>query len=148
MFYFEDVPLGGPVRLGSHTVSEAEIVAFAEVFDPLPMHVDPEAAAESAFDGIIASGFHTLCIANRITVDGLTRYIETVAGLGIDDLRWRAPVHPGDTLAVSAAVTDRRESESRPDRGILATETVVECDDEVVLSYVSRGLVERRPDDG
>lgn len=88
--------------MGSHTFTEADIIAFARQFDPQSFHIDPGAAKQSAFGGLIASGWHTCAIAMRLMVD---RYMSRSASLGspgMDNIRWLAPVRAGDTSATGA----------------------------------------------
>lgn len=147
MRYFEDIPADKRSELGSRTVTEAEILEFARRYDPLTFHLDEQAAAETMHGGIIASGYHTLCIANKIVVENFRREVAAVAGLGLDDLRWNAPVRPGDRLRVGHEVVEKRRSTSRPEYSILRNRITVRRDDESVLEYVEIGLVERRDAD-
>jgi acyl dehydratase len=103
------------------TVDEAAVIAFATEFDPQSFHTDPDAAAGGPFRGLIASGWHTAGLMMRLFA---TQYLSTVASLGspgIDELRWPAPVRPGDTLRLRATVVAARRSRSKPDRGIVTT---------------------------
>lgn len=118
-WYFEDYLPGRTVDCGSFSLSEAEIIAFAKEYDPQPFHVDPVAAAEGPFGGLIASGWHTTSMMMRLLVE---RFISPESGLGaagVDEVRWPRPVRPGDTLQVRATVLEARRSESKPDRGII-----------------------------
>ena len=143
MKFFEDIEVGVPTELGSHTVTAEEITSFASEYDPLPFHTDPEAATGTIHGELIASGYHTLCIANRIVVEEFRTKIAAVVGFGIEDLSWQAPVRPGDELVVTSEITDKRPSESRPGLGIIENEIIVTRDGEVVLSYRADGMVER-----
>ncbi len=143
--YFEDFWAGQVVELGSHTVTEEEIVAFARQWDPQPFHVDPEAAKETVFGGLIASGWHTGAIWMRCYVDTLLGPASQ-GSPGIEELRWPAPVRPGDTLASRLTVLETTPSERRPDRGTLRIRgEMVNQDGVTVLSMVSRGHFGRRP---
>lgn len=145
--YFEDVEVGTTVSCGSVTVSEAELRDYAERFDPLPIHTDPDAAAESRFGGLIASGFHTLSLAARLVAEEIRSERAIVAGMGLDDVRWHAPVRPGDTLSVEYEVLDAHVSESDPSTGIVhELITVRNGEGETVLSFEDYELVERRSD--
>ncbi len=142
--YFDDIEAGTVVSCGSTTVSEDDIVEFAEQFDPLDIHTDPEAAAASQHGGIIASGYHTLSLSVRLLVDEIRSERAVVGGLGIDDVRWHEPVRPGDTLTVENEVLDTRVSESNPETGIVHEAiTVTNQDGVTVLSLENRELVER-----
>jgi acyl dehydratase len=143
--YFEDIETGTVVSSGSTTVSADDIVEFAEQFDPLDIHTDPEAAAESRFDGLIASGYHTLSLSVQLLVDAVRSERAVVGGLGLDDVRWHEPVRPGDTISVETEIIDKRVSESSPETGIVREEiTVRNQDGATVLSLENRELVERR----
>lgn len=146
--HFEDLGVGDTVTVGAVTVTKSDIVAFAEQFDPQPFHVDEEAAADSMFGGLVASGLHTLCLSVRLFV---TEFVQgdpgmaNMGGLGMDDLRWHEPVRPDDTLTLDIEVIDKRPSESRDDRGYVDFErTVYANDEERVLSIVSHNVVARR----
>jgi acyl dehydratase len=117
--YFEDYVPGSVHELGSFSISEAEIIEFAQRYDPQPIHIDPVAARQSIFGGLIASGWHTAALMMRLVVE---RYMSKVAALGspgVDEIRWPKPVRPGDTLTVRTTVVDARRSRSKPDRGIV-----------------------------
>lgn len=145
--YFEDVREGWSETYGAHEMTEEGIVAFAEQFDPQPMHTDPEAAAESVHGGLIASGLHTIGIATRLMVENFLNRSSNLGGLGIDDLRWHEVVRPGDELSARHEVVDHRASESNPDAGIVTREIEVKRqDDTVVCSWLVTILMGRRPE--
>ncbi|HSO02471.1 MAG TPA: MaoC family dehydratase [Gaiellaceae bacterium] len=144
--YWEDFEPGQVVELGSVSVTEDEIVAFARQFDPQSFHVDPEAAKESVFGGLIASGWHTGALWMRLYVDSLLDGAASMGSPGIEELRWLAPVRPGDTLAGRLTVLETTPSERRPDRGTVRIRgEMVNQDGVTVLSMVSRGHFGRRP---
>jgi len=105
LLYVEDLAVGQTWEPGSVTFTEEEILAFAEEYDPQPFHVDPE-AAKRHFDDVIASGWHTAAGCMRPFAMEVLSEVAIVAALGIDDLRWHAPVYPGDTLSVEVSVVD------------------------------------------
>jgi acyl dehydratase len=143
--YFEDFQPGQVFELGSHTVTEEEIVAFARRWDPQPFHVDPEAAKETVFGGLIASGWHTGAIWMRGYVDTLLGQASQ-GSPGIEELRWLAPVRPDDTLSSRLTVLETMPSERRADRGTVRIRgEMVNQDGVTVLSMVSRGHFGRRP---
>jgi acyl dehydratase len=145
--YFEDFEPGQVLELGSRTVSEDEIIDFASRFDPQPFHVDPEAAAGSVFGGLIASGWHTGAMWMRLYVDTMLGSASAQGSPGIEELRWLAPVRPGDTLHGRLTVLDTTPSERRPDRGTVRIRgEMVNQDGVTVLSMVSRGHFGRRPE--
>lgn len=143
--FLEDVTVGETISCGSVTVTEEKITDFAERFDPLAIHTDPSAAAESRYDGLIASGYHTLSLSVRLLVEAVRKERAVIAGLGIDDVRWREPVRPGDTLSVTTTITDARVSESDPGTGVIDESIVVTNQDGVeVLTLENHELLERR----
>lgn len=144
--YFEDVTVGTAHRLGEVTVSEAEIISFAERFDPQPFHVDPEAAASSPFGEVVASGWHTASLCMRVLVEEYLLETAAQGALGLDELRWPHPVRPGDTLTVTNEVIEKRESDSDPSRGVVRAKLTAENQDgERVLKWIAIVLIGRRP---
>jgi len=117
--YFEDYLPGAVREFSGIAVEEAEIINFALRFDPQSFHTDPNAARESVFGGLIASGWHTAGLMMRILVD---QYLSPVASLGspgVDELRWLEPVRPGDLLSVRVTILETSRSRSKPDRGFV-----------------------------
>jgi len=141
--YYEDYAVGQSWTFGRREVTADEITDFAREYDPQSMHVDSEAAAEGPFDGLIGSGWHTAALSMRLLVDGLFEDAAGRGGLGVDDLRWRTPLRPGDELTVDAEVVDMEPFDD--DRGQIdfAVRTTTQ-DDEEVLSMVVMGLFARR----
>lgn len=117
--YFDDFSPGDRFVSKGVTFTEADIISFALRYDPQPFHIDAEAAARSPYGGLIASGFHTLAQGFRMMLqEGI--FAECSMGSpGMDELRWLAPVRPGDTLHMEGEVVEARPSSSKPDRGIL-----------------------------
>jgi acyl dehydratase len=116
---FADFHPGQVIEAGPYVLSEAELVQFAKAYDPQWFHTDAEAAADSAFGGLIASGWHTCAIAMRLVVDAALQGSESFASPGLEQVRWPNPVRPGDALRLVADVTEVRRSEKRPTLGIL-----------------------------
>jgi acyl dehydratase len=144
--YFEDAVVGKRRELGRHTMSEEEIVRFAREFDPQPFHVDPEAASASHFGGIIASGWQTCSIAMRVLVDGYLQHAAALGSPGIDEIRWRRPVRPGDTLTFYNTVLEMRPSTSKPDRGLVVAQTeALNQNGETVMTMRGMTMLQRRP---
>ena len=138
--YFEDFEAGQVVELGTRTVTEDDIVAFASQWDPQPFHVDPIAARASAFGGLIASGWHTGAMWMRLYVDSVLGGVASMGSPGIEELRWLAPVRPGDTLRGRLTVLETRPSERHPGRGTIRIRgEMVNQDGVTVMSMVSRG---------
>lgn len=143
--YYEDVEVGEVHDCGSYEVTEAEVREFAERYDPQPYHTDPEAASETIFDGLVASGWHTAAMCMRQYVDGFLGDLADPAAIGVDDLRWHEPVRPGDVLSIRVEVTETFPSERRDGRGhVRPRVTAVNQDDVVVVSRTDRLLVRRR----
>ncbi|WP_129116535.1 MaoC family dehydratase [Halegenticoccus tardaugens] len=145
--FYEDIEPGDVAEFGEYEVTEAEIVDFAERYDPQWFHVDPERAAEeSMYGGLIASGWHTTAMTMRMLVDHHFAEAASLGAKGIEEIRWRRPVRPGDVLSVRAEVLDKEPE--RPDRGLVRNRTETRRDDgEVVLSMVSLVMYARRSDE-
>jgi acyl dehydratase len=144
--YLEDFTPGLVVEVGSVSADEAEIIDFGRKFDPQPFHIDPVAALQSPFGGIIASGWHTCSMVMRAMVDKYFAESGSLGSPGVDEVRWLAPVRPNDRLRVVATVVSSRVSVSKPDRGIVVTEiTATNQDDVRVLRYLATHLSRRRP---
>lgn len=146
MLYFDDFKAGMVQNLGGRKVTREEIVAFAREFDPQPFHLDDEAAQRTPFGGLIASGWHTAALVQRIVVDGFVNASASLGSPGVDELRWLKPVRPGDELAVRFEVTETTPSRSKPDRGtIKVAYTVTNQKGEVVMTMKAAGMIARRP---
>lgn len=122
---FEDLNEGESGAYGPYVVSEEEILAFARQWDPQWFHTDPQAAAESIYGGLIASGIHTLAVMSRLLVEGWAGEIANLGSPGLDAIELLRPVRPGDALRLRVTVRAMRASESRPDRGIVRLGIVV-----------------------
>jgi len=122
--YFEDIAEGDVRDLGSFSLSREEIVAFAERYDPQRIHTDPEFAEAGPYGGLIASGWHTASACMRLIVEGILADADSMGALGMDELRWLAPVRPGDTIDVTNEILETAPSESRDDRGYVTNRTV------------------------
>src|SRR6202046_420423 len=143
--YFEDYTPGAVYEYGYITVSEAEILDFARAFDPQPIHVDPEFAARGPFGGLIASGWHTAGIMMRLFADHCLSRVASLASPGIDELRWPAPVRPGDSLRLRATLVETRRSRSKPDRGLVRTSAeLINTHADVVLTLTAMNLIRAR----
>jgi len=145
-WYLEDFFAGQEIALGSRSVSEEEIIAFATQFDPQPFHVDHEAAAASMFGGVIASGWHTCSMMMRIVVDGMMASSSSMGSPGLDKVRWILPVRAGDTLSVSYLTTAVKASASKSDRGVVwSTWKATNQHGELVCTIEGMGMFARRP---
>ena len=144
--YFEDFEIGERFASPGITVSESQILDFALAYDPQPFHLDKEAAARSPYGGLIASGFHTLALAFRAFYQANVINHCSLGSPGMDELRWLKPVLPGDTLHSEAEVRSKRESKSKPDRGILHMDyTVKNQSNETVMTFTAIHILARRP---
>ena len=144
--YFEDLPAGAVFEAGSVTVGEAEIVDFARQYDPQLFHVDPVAARDTIYGGLIASGWHTVALCMRLLVDGVFGHSHGMGSPGVDEIRWLQPVRPGDTLTVRAIMLEARVSRSKPDRGVLRFRIeAYNQHHEQVLSMTGTGFMARKP---
>ncbi len=111
--------------------------------------MDAEAARDSIYGGLIASGWHSLALSSRLVLSERVFAACSMGAPGLDDLRWLRPVRPGDTLRVAMEVKEKRPSQSNPDRGILRMlYEVSNQNDELVLTYIINHLLRRRGDAG
>jgi len=144
--WFEDFTVGDRFESRGATLTESQIVDFALTYDPQQMHVNAAAAAGGMFGGLIASGFQTLALSFRLFFDlGLVER-SNIVGPGMDEVRWLAPVRPGDTLRSLVEVLEARESRSREDRGTVRFGFSVENQrSEIVLTYQALTIIRKRP---
>jgi acyl dehydratase len=119
--YFEDYAPGLVVEYGSLALDADEIVAFGRRYDPQVFHVDAERAAQGPVGGLIASGWQTAALMMRLLVDHFLSSVASLGSPGVDELRWLAPVRPGDALSIRVTVIEARRSRSKPDRGLIRT---------------------------
>lgn len=146
--WFEDYVPGSVYEFGHLGVSEEEVVAFAQLYDPQAIHNDPGWAANGPFQGLIASGVQTIALCMRLYVDHYISSVASLASPGLDEVRWPHPVRPGDRLRLRVTVADARLSRSKPDRGLVRT--LVEGlnqDDQMVLSFTAINFFARRTTD-
>lgn len=133
--YLEDYVTGAVHEFGYMMVEEAEVIAFAERFDPQPFHRDSQAAKGSIYRGLIASGWHTASLMMRLFVDYYLSRVASLGSPGVDELRWLKPVFPGDELFMRVTVLETTRSRSKPDRGIVRSFIeVLNQRDEVVMT--------------
>jgi acyl dehydratase len=148
--YFEDFPEGLVIELGPlPPLTEEEIIAFARQWDPQFFHVDPVAAKESIFGGIIASGWQTALRTMRAQVDNLLGDTDTQGSPGVENIRFRKPVRAGDRLAARYTVLVAEPSASRPTLGkVLGRAELIDDAGDVVYQMDGWGLIGRRPPAG
>lgn len=133
---FEDMTVGRQFALGPRTVSADEIVAFAKEFDPQPFHLDGDSDQARLTGGLIASGWHICSLFMAMACDAFILKSLSEGAPGVDEARWLAPVRPGDTLRGTATVTGRRVSRSRPDRGFVEFESILENQNSQTVAYL------------
>jgi acyl dehydratase len=143
--YWEDFTVGDVTELGTVGVSADEIVEFATRFDPQPFHIDEEAAKNGPFGGLAASGWHTAALFMGMFVRTILLHSASMGSPGIEELRWTAPVRPGDVLSGRVTVTDVQPSTRNPKRGTVFTMSeVFNQNGELVMTMKARGFFARR----
>jgi acyl dehydratase len=141
---FESFDIGQIQNFGAYEVTEEEIIEFAEKYDPQFFHLDHEAAKQSLFGGLCASGWHTCSMTMAMMVANMDKNGRSLGSPGIDNLRWLRPVYPGDVLSVQMEVVDTRPSKSRPNIGIVVSKvSVSNHKEEVVMEFTSNGIFSR-----
>ncbi|QZD95493.1 MaoC family dehydratase [Qipengyuania gelatinilytica] len=150
MTFYEDIEVGTKSAFGRYEVTREEVMDFASRYDPQPFHLDDEAAAQTHFGRLSASGWHTCSMTMAMMVENMKG--EKSAGLGspgVDQLRWKKPVYPGDTLRCETEVIEKRRSASRPEMGIFKSLIrTFNQDGDIVLEMVSNGLIRTREPGG
>jgi acyl dehydratase len=143
--YFEDFRVGERFRSKGVTLTEGEVINFAFVYDPQPFHIDSEAARKSPFGQLIASGLHTFALGWRMFLNEGLFSACSLGSPGVDELRWTAPVKPGDTIYTEAEVLEVRPSTSKPDRGTLRMGyRIVNQRSETVLTMAIMHILKKR----
>ena len=144
--YLEDFAVGQRFGSGRLRIDVERIKSFAAEFDPQPFHLDEEAARDSLFRGLAASGWHTAAITMRLLVESELKPAGGIVGTGFDEFRWPRPVRPGDELRVESEVLEVRSSKSRPEQGLVKVRTTtLNQDGEAVQVSIGNLLVPRRP---
>jgi acyl dehydratase len=143
--YFDDFAVGERFTTRGVSLTESMIIDFALVHDPQPFHIDVEAARQSNYGGLIASGFQTLALGFRMVLETGIFRASSMGSPGFDELRWLRPVRPGDTLHTEFEVVEKKPSTSKPDRGILRVDYRIKNQKgEEVLSFLSMHLLKRK----
>lgn len=144
--FFEDFREGNEIRTRAVTLGEREIVDFARLYDPQPIHIDKAAAERSTFGGVIASGWHVGALTFRLFLEQSPLGENSMGSPGLEDIRWHLPVRPGDTLSIVITVLAARPSRSREDRGSvrLRYETFNQ-NGELVMSFIGIQIIKKRP---
>jgi acyl dehydratase len=144
--YWDDYEIGARYDLGSTSFTADEIVEFARQFDPQSFHVDPVAAGQSMFGGLIASGWHVASKLMRLFVDNYVDQRTALGSPGLDEIRWLKPVRPGDTLAAVVECAAKVPSRSRPEMGVIHEHwRATNQKGELVMTLKGINMVRRRP---
>ncbi len=141
MLTYDDFEPGRIFKLPPHTVTQEEILAFAQEFDPQPFHLDAESGQAQFVGGLIASGWHTCSMLMRMICDGFLNQTASQGSSGLEEIRWLRPVRPGDRLAAGAEVIDRRHSRSNPQLAIVTFHYEMKNQhDETVMTMKGMGM--------
>jgi acyl dehydratase len=143
--YFEDFAVGQTFGSGRLRISKEQVRAFAAEFDPQPFHLDEEAAQNTIFKGLAASGWHTAALTMRLLVESELKPAGGIVGAGFDEFRWPRPVRPGDELHIESEVLEVRASRSLPNQGLIKVRTMtLNQDNEAVHVQIANLIVPRR----
>lgn len=146
LYYWEDMLPGSERDLGSITPTREEIIAFAEQFDPQYFHLNEEAAKTSVFGGLCASGWHTCSMAMRLMVTQFLQKSASLGSPGLENIQWKKPVFPNDTLSLKHTILEARPMRSKPDVGLVRTAWDMHNQHgESVLHMEGWGMFRRRP---
>jgi acyl dehydratase len=141
--YFDDLNVGQRFISGTHQIDDNEIISFAKQFDPQPFHLDAEAAKQTFFEGLVASGWHTAAITMRLLVQGVPIAGGIVGAAG--EISWPKPTRPGALLHVESEIVELRPSRSRPDRGMVTIRSETHNQfGEIVQMFTAKVVVPRR----
>ncbi|PZQ84561.1 MAG: dehydratase [Ancylobacter novellus] len=155
MLFFEDIDIGETTRLGAHTFREEEMVAFARAWDPQAFHLEAGAGARTHFGGLVASGWYTAAIASKLRAQACARLHERLRregrkvprvgpSPGFKNLHWLRPVRAGDTLTFESEVVSKKQSQSRPEWGLVFThDTALDADGRLSFEVTNCVFVER-----
>jgi acyl dehydratase len=143
--YLEDFAVGQTFGSGRLRIDRERAKAFAAEFDPQPFHLDEEAARQTIFGGLAASGWHTAAVTMRLLVESELNPVGGIVGAGFDEFRWPRPVRPGDELRIESEVLEVRPSKSRPQQGLIKVRTTtLNQNGEAVQVLVANLVVPRR----
>src|SRR5258705_9270769 len=144
--YLEDFTVGQTFRSGRLQIDKERSKTFGAEFDPQPFHLDEEAARDTIFGGLAASGWHTAAVTMRLLVESDLKPAGGIVGAGADEFRWPRPVRPGDELRTQSGGLEGRPSRSRPEQGLIKVRTTtLNQHDEAVQVIVANLVVPRRP---
>jgi acyl dehydratase len=143
--YFEDYVEGSVFEFGPTAIEEDEIIAVAKRFDPQSFHIDPEKAVRGPFKGLIASGWHTVGLMTRLFMENYLSAVASLGSPGLDEVRWHAPVRPGDRLHLRVAILETRPSRSKADRGlVISLVEAINQNGAIVCSFKAMNLLTKR----
>ena len=144
--FLEDFAVGQTFHSGRVRIDKEQIKTFGAEFDPQPFHLDEEAARDTIFGGLAASGWHTAAITMRLLVESDLKPAGGIVGAGADEFRWPRPVRPGDELRAESEVLEVRPSRSRRDQGLIKVRTTtLNQNNEAVQVIIGNLVVPRRP---
>jgi acyl dehydratase len=144
--YWDDYEVGQTFDLGSTSFTADEIVTFARQYDPQSFHVDADAARQSMFGSLIASGWHVTAKLMRLFVDNYVDQRTALGSPGVEEVRWLKPVRPGDTLTAWVECAGKVPSRSRPEMGIVHEQwRATNQKGELVMTLKGTNMVRRRP---
>ena len=144
--YWDNYEIGQKFDLGSTSFTSDEIVDFARQYDPQSFHVDADAARQSMFGGLIASGWHVTAKLMRLFVDNYVDQRTALGSPGVEEVRWLKPVRPGDTLTAWVECAGKVPSRSRPEMGIIHEQWgATNQKGELVMTLKGTNMVRRRP---
>jgi acyl dehydratase len=147
--YLEDFAVGQTFSSGRLRIDAEQIKTFAAAFDPQPFHLDAEAARDTIFRGLAASGWHTAAVTMRLLVESDFTPTGGIVGAGFEECRWPRPVRPGDELRVESEVLEVRPSQSRPDQGLIKVRTTtLNQHGEAVQVLIGNLMIPRRVQQG
>ena len=138
--YLEDLSVGDRFQSGEYALDAAQIKAFASQFDPQPFHTDEEAAKNTFFGGLAASGWHTAALTMKLMVESGIPLAEGIIGSG-GELQWPKPTRPGDVLHVVSEVLEIVPSRSKPGRAMVTMRCRTLNQRGEVLQYFSPRLL-------
>ncbi|MCY1047725.1 MaoC family dehydratase [Corallococcus sp. bb12-1] len=146
--FLDDLQVGQRFVSGTHALDAEQIRAFAQQFDPQGFHLDDEAAKDTLFEGLAASGWHTAAITMKLNVQGGLPFRGGIVGAG-GELRWPKPTRPGDVLHVESEVVEITPSRTNPARGIATVRSETRNQKgEVVQVLTAKLVLPRRPASG
>ncbi len=146
LLYWEDFQAGSVREFGAKRIDRDEVIRFATEFDPQPFHLTDEAARQTPFGGLVASGWHTCAMVMRMMCDDYLLRAASLGSPGLESLKWRKPVRPGDVIRVRMTMLEVRPMESKPQIGLVRCRwDVLNQDDDVVLEMEGWGMFRRRP---